>query len=82
MACHVYRNVRLSMYRDSIGDCNFTAVLRGPSSPDQQIGIAFSPRRSRRSIIPTMDLEAARDVSNLANREEVDVVERARSREA
>jgi len=44
------------------------------SSPDQQqqIGIAFSPRRSRHSTILTqeIDLEAARD----ASREKVDVV--------
>ena len=61
------------MYQD------FTVALQGePSSSDQQqqIGIAFSPIRSRHSTILTqgIDLDAAPNDSNFASREKVDVV--------
>jgi len=50
------------------------ALQGGPSSSDQQqIGISFSPRRSRHStiLIQEKDLEAARDDSSFARREKV-----------
>ena len=51
------------------------ALQAEPSSSDQQhqIGIAFSPRRSRHSTILTqgIDFEAARDDSNFASRDMV-----------
>jgi len=70
MSCHVYRNVRLAMLR------HFTVAFPGGFSAldqQQQIGIAFSPRRSRHSA-QELGLDAARDASNLASREKVDVV--------
>jgi len=64
--------MRLTMYRD------FTVAFQGvPSSSDQQQpGIAFSPRRLGHStiLLQEIDLEAARDVSDVASREKVDVV--------
>jgi len=51
MSCHLYRNVRLGLYRD--GMVNTEALQRAleGSSADQRhhMGIAFSPRRSRHS---------------------------------
>ena len=53
------------------------ALQAEPSSSDQQhqIGIAFSLRRSRHSTILTqeIDFEAARDDSNFASRDMVQV---------
>ena len=68
MSCHVYRNVRLSMYREH-------ALASSPSDQLHQFGIAFSPMASGHSTILTqgIDLEAARD-SNFASREKVDAV--------
>ena len=61
------------MHRD------FTVAFPGiPSSADQQqqIGVAFSPRTRRRATSPSqeIDLESARDDSNFASQEGVDMV--------
>jgi len=69
MSCHVYRNVRLAMHRD------FTVAFPGiPSSADQQqqIGVAFRWRATSPS--QEIDLESARDDSNFASQEGVDMV--------
>ena len=79
MSCHLYRNVRLGLYRDyTVNTEVFEGVLEGSSSSDQQqMGIAFLPRRSRHSthITQDIDLEAAKDDSNLSSREKVHAVE-------
>ena len=74
MSCHVYRNVRLGIYRD------FTVVFpEGPSSSYQhQYGVPLSLARESRyttHMSPDIDLEAVRDDNSFASREEVNVVE-------
>ena len=79
MSCHLYRNVRLGLYRDfTIHTEALRGALEGPSIPsDQQSqkGIAFSRRRSRHDthLTQEINLEAARDDSNSASGEKMDV---------
>jgi len=66
MACHLYRNVQLGIYRDfSVDTAVFGAALEGALSSDQQnqMVIAFSQGRSRHSthLTQEIDLEVARD---------------------
>ena len=79
MSCHLYRNVRLGLYKDhTVNTEGLQGALEGSSSSGQQhpIGIAFLPRRSLHGthITQDIDLEAARDDSNFSSRERVDAV--------
>ena len=51
MSCHLYRNVRLGLYRDdTLNTEALQRALEGSLSDQRhQMGLAFSPRRSRHS---------------------------------
>jgi len=79
MSCHIHRNVRLGVYEDGkVRTEDFQGAREGSMSSDQQhqMGIAFSPGRSRHgtNLTQDVDLEAARDDSNFDSREKVDIV--------